>query len=112
MAITINGQSFTTYANIVPKPRKAGRMHTALSGKRNWLHRANKRDFEITWKGADATVFGLVNTAYALTGPVTYVHEDAVSYTVLIDPSGFKIEPIQVGDTTLLYNLTLVVLQQ
>lgn len=110
MAISLNGQSFSNFRNVESEPEKVGVMHQALNGTRNWLHRADKGKWTITWRATDLATLDLVRAVFGLTGPFTYVHESGDSYTVLVDPGSFKITPRQ--GATLYYDIDLTVLQQ
>jgi hypothetical protein len=112
MPISLNGISFNNYHNVVPKPRRVGVMHEALNATSSWLHRADKTDFDITWKGVEPTTLTTIrNNVYAVTSPFPYTHEDGTNYTVLVEPGSFSITPIQTWNG-LLYDISLTVRQR
>jgi hypothetical protein len=112
MAVTLNGTSFPNVKVVTEEPVKVGVMHEAINGDSNWLHRANKGRWTLTWENVDLTTRNNVRAVFNLTGAFAFVDPEGNSYTVLCEPNGYNATPEMVGSNAFVYTITLKIRQK
>jgi hypothetical protein len=107
--ISLNATVFTPI-DVQETVTKIGDEFQGANGARRFAHRANKREWRISWRRVLASVRTGVRGIYALTSSFTFIDEDGTSYTVFCPPGGYSssISLIAPG-VTLYYDIELTI---
>ncbi len=88
-AITLNSVTFYV-DDIATEHEKIGTAIQAANGARRWAHRANKRQWTLTWNTASLTELTAIRAIFALTTTFTFVDENGASATVFCQAGALK----------------------
>ena len=113
-AITLNSTTF--YPSDVQETfEKIGVVFEAANGNRRFLHRANKRSWNISFQSVPLATVVALRTIAALTSTFTFTDENSNSFTVFCDTGALKtnvaILAKQSGSQVLYYNADLQLLE-
>jgi hypothetical protein len=113
--ITMNAVTFHPSTRRMRK-NKIGKLLVAVSGKRNWVQRAHKHEWDFGWNNVTETTRAAVEAIMALTTTFTLIDVDGASYTVQCEESDYNedtsADQYLPGTDALLYNVTLTVHEQ
>lgn len=87
--ITINGTNYV-FSSIKLDGEKVGEELRADSGKRNWVHRSNKRVWDISFQGVTESIRSALYAVWTLTTTFTFIDVTGVSYTVQMQSDSYK----------------------
>jgi len=110
-SITLNGTSFTP-RDVQEDGDKVGKeIGPAANGARRFAHRANKRQWRLSWRRVLAATRTSVRGIFNLTASFIFVDEAGTSYTVYCPPGGFKssVSLIAGAGPTLYYDVELTI---
>jgi hypothetical protein len=108
--ISLNGTVFHP-TSVKKVPHKIGKLLEAASGKRNWVHRTHKREWEIAWNGVPEATRAAIETIFLLTTTFTFIDLNGTSYTVQCEGDDYSqstdADHYAFDDDTLRWDVTL-----